>query len=59
MYSNDQAPLVRSLTEVDEVLTFCLSGLSKVAALAAVEARLDRDRRPVPPIARKLSNGWN
>jgi alanine-synthesizing transaminase len=27
------APLVRSLTCVDEVLTFCLSGLSKVAAL--------------------------
>jgi alanine-synthesizing transaminase len=30
---NDQTPLVRSLVEVDEVLTFCLSGLSKVAAL--------------------------
>jgi alanine-synthesizing transaminase len=26
-------PVIRSLTEVDEVLTFCLSGLSKVAAL--------------------------
>ena len=30
---DEQAPLVRSLTEVDDVLTFCLSGLSKVAAL--------------------------
>jgi len=30
---DDQAPLVRSLTGIDEVLTFCLSGLSKVAAL--------------------------
>jgi aspartate/methionine/tyrosine aminotransferase len=30
---NDQTPLVRSLTGVEEVLTFCLSGLSKVAAL--------------------------
>jgi len=30
---DDQAPLVRSLTGVDEVLTFCLSGLSKVAGL--------------------------
>jgi alanine-synthesizing transaminase len=30
---NDQAPLVRALTEVGEVLTFCLSGLSKVAGL--------------------------
>jgi alanine-synthesizing transaminase len=29
----DQPQLVRSLTEVAEVLTFCLSGLSKVAAL--------------------------
>jgi aspartate/methionine/tyrosine aminotransferase len=28
-----QAPLVRSLTGIDEVLTFCLSGLSKVAGL--------------------------
>jgi alanine-synthesizing transaminase len=28
-----EAPLVRSLVAVDEVLTFCLSGLSKVAAL--------------------------
>lgn len=28
-----QAQLVRTLTEIDEVLTFCLSGLSKVAAL--------------------------
>jgi alanine-synthesizing transaminase len=28
-----RAPLVRSLVDVDEVLTFCLSGLSKVAAL--------------------------
>lgn len=28
-----QAPLVRSLTGLDEVLTFCLSGLSKIAAL--------------------------
>jgi alanine-synthesizing transaminase len=33
-YVLDQsAPVIRSLTEVDEVLTFCLSGLSKVAAL--------------------------
>ncbi len=31
------APLVRSLTGVDEVLTFCLSGLSKVAALPQVK----------------------
>lgn len=31
--SGTEAPLVRSLAEVDEVLTFCLSGLSKVAAL--------------------------
>ena len=30
---DDRAPLVRSLTDVHEVLTFCLSGLSKVAAL--------------------------
>jgi len=30
---DDQAPLVRSFTGVDDVLTFCLSGLSKVAAL--------------------------
>lgn len=30
---NDQRPLVRSLTGVDEVLMFCLSGLSKVAGL--------------------------
>jgi aspartate/methionine/tyrosine aminotransferase len=30
---NDQVPLVRSLTGVEEVLTFCLSGLSKVAGL--------------------------
>ncbi len=30
---DDNAGLVRSLTGVDEVLTFCLSGLSKVAAL--------------------------
>jgi len=30
---DDQAPLVRSLTGVDDVLTFCLSGLSKVAGL--------------------------
>lgn len=30
---NDQKPLVRSLVGVDQVLTFCLSGLSKVAAL--------------------------
>ncbi len=29
----DQPQLVRSLTEVTEVLTFCLSGLSKVAGL--------------------------
>jgi alanine-synthesizing transaminase len=29
----DQSPLVRSLTGIDEILTFCLSGLSKVAAL--------------------------
>ena len=29
----DQAPLMRSLTGIDEILTFCLSGLSKVAAL--------------------------
>ncbi len=29
----DDARLVRSLTDVDEVLTFCLSGLSKVAGL--------------------------
>ncbi len=28
-----QAPLVRSLADIDDVLTFCLSGLSKVAAL--------------------------
>jgi alanine-synthesizing transaminase len=28
-----EAPVVRSLTGLDEVLTFCLSGLSKVAAL--------------------------
>ena len=28
-----RTPLVRSLASVDEVLTFCLSGLSKVAAL--------------------------
>jgi alanine-synthesizing transaminase len=28
-----RAPVVRSLSQVDEVLTFCLSGLSKVAAL--------------------------
>jgi alanine-synthesizing transaminase len=34
---DDQAPLVRSLTGVDEVLTFCLSGLSKVAALPQVK----------------------
>jgi alanine-synthesizing transaminase len=32
VFDND-APLVRSLTGVDDVLTFCLSGLSKVAAL--------------------------
>lgn len=31
------APLVRSLTGVNEVLTFCLSGLSKVAALPQVK----------------------
>jgi alanine-synthesizing transaminase len=31
--SSDHKPLVLSLTDVDEVLTFCLSGLSKVAAL--------------------------
>jgi alanine-synthesizing transaminase len=31
------APVVRSLAEVDEVLTFCLSGLSKVAALPQVK----------------------
>ncbi len=43
---DDDARLVRSLTGIDEVLTFCLSGLSKVAALAAIEARLDRDGRP-------------
>jgi alanine-synthesizing transaminase len=30
---DDRTPVVRSLTGVDEVLTFCLSGLSKVAAL--------------------------
>jgi hypothetical protein len=30
---NDQSPLVCSLTDVDDVLTFCLSGLSKVAGL--------------------------
>jgi alanine-synthesizing transaminase len=30
---NDDPRLVRSLTGIDEVLTFCLSGLSKVAAL--------------------------
>ncbi len=30
---NAQAPLVRSLTGIDEVLTFCLSGLSKVVGL--------------------------
>ncbi|HEX5229344.1 MAG TPA: pyridoxal phosphate-dependent aminotransferase [Bryobacteraceae bacterium] len=30
---NDQTPLVQSLSGVGEVLTFCLSGLSKVAAL--------------------------
>jgi alanine-synthesizing transaminase len=30
---NDDLRLVRSLTGIDEVLTFCLSGLSKVAAL--------------------------
>jgi aspartate/methionine/tyrosine aminotransferase len=30
---DEQAPVVRSLTGVDEVLTFCLSGLSKVAGL--------------------------
>ncbi len=29
----EQAPVVRSLTGIDEVLTFCLSGLSKVAGL--------------------------
>ncbi len=29
----DDAGLVRSLTSIDEVLTFCLSGLSKVVAL--------------------------
>lgn len=28
-----QAPVVRSLTDIDAVLTFCLSGLSKVAGL--------------------------
>ncbi len=28
-----ETPLIRSLADVDEVLTFCLSGLSKVAAL--------------------------
>lgn len=28
-----RAPVIRSLVDVDEVLTFCLSGLSKVAAL--------------------------
>ncbi len=33
MCSRTTAPLVRSLTGVDEVLTFCLSGLSKVAGL--------------------------
>ena len=32
-----QAPLVRSLTGIDEVLTFCLSGLSKVAGLPQVK----------------------
>jgi alanine-synthesizing transaminase len=31
------APLVRSLAGVDEVLTFCLSGLSKVAGLPQVK----------------------
>jgi alanine-synthesizing transaminase len=31
--SDRDAPVIPSLTEVDEVLTFCLSGLSKVAAL--------------------------
>ena len=30
---DEQAPVVRSLTVIDEVLTFCLSGLSKVAGL--------------------------
>lgn len=30
---DQQAPVTRSLTGVDEVLTFCLSGLSKVAGL--------------------------
>jgi alanine-synthesizing transaminase len=30
---DDEAPLVRTLTGIDEVLTFCLSGLSKVAGL--------------------------
>jgi alanine-synthesizing transaminase len=30
---DDSAPVMRSLTGVDEVLTFCLSGLSKVAGL--------------------------
>jgi alanine-synthesizing transaminase len=30
---NREAPLTRSLSGLDEVLTFCLSGLSKVAAL--------------------------
>jgi hypothetical protein len=30
---DDRATLVRSLTAIDEVLTFCLSGLSKVAGL--------------------------
>ena len=28
-----QSPVVRSLTAIDEVLTFCLSGLSKIAGL--------------------------
>jgi len=32
-----EAPLVHSLTGVEEVLTFCLSGLSKVAALPQVK----------------------
>jgi hypothetical protein len=30
---DERAPVVRSLTAIDEVLTFCLSGLSKVAGL--------------------------
>jgi alanine-synthesizing transaminase len=30
---NDAAPVVRSLTDVADVVTFCLSGLSKVAGL--------------------------